>query len=224
MFSWLYAHSMTDLGTLLQGVGAMLTAIAVFVGFVFTVKQLKENERQEREHRRSQSLMAVTDVYRQFYQTDKLDQRARRDFEYEFFNEFAPVMEKSLVYPVDLNEVDKEKLVRVDALLNFFEHIAYLSENSDFLDIRDMDAMFSFWFRLMKAPTHVVLERYLLDGFESLQKRLDIKPQPVLLAAYGTLMEGEPNSLSEKFLVSSGVSENALFRGLSMTSRKVILD
>lgn len=104
-------------------------------------------------------------------------------------------MEKCLVYPDDLDEAEQNKLVRVDALLNFFEPIAYLSECEEFLRKDDMEPMFRFWFELMQMPTHAILERYLLRGFESLQQKLNIRPRPVLLAVYGTLMHGEMNEI-----------------------------
>lgn len=131
-------HSVQDVRILLQGIGAVLTAIFVFIG--------------------------------------SFDCRRRHDFECQFFAEFVPVMENWLVYPDDLEQAVQNKLVRVDAPINFFEHIAYLSECAEFLRKDGLESMFRFLFELMQTPTHAILERYLLRGLESLQQNLNIRP------------------------------------------------
>jgi len=54
---------------------------------------------------------------------DKLDQRARQDFEYEFFTKFAPAMEKSLAYRFRNSE-------RMRLVFSAFQYISWSCPDS----------------------------------------------------------------------------------------------
>src|SRR5690606_2368644 len=144
-----------------------------------------------REGKRVESIRWITDIGSRFYQFENIDEKLRQQFEFDFFEIFAPTMEKWLVYPKALNQHDKDVLTRIDALLNLFELICYVSDKDRYLHGSDRDAAFQYWFDdvIGRGDDHVILRLYLAFGFEHLRKRIRLKPPRNLIAVYGTLMK-----------------------------------
>lgn len=124
------------------------------------------------------------------YQFDKLGETQRRRFEHDFFDGYAPAMEKWLVYPERLDEREQTTLAEIDALLKFFELICDVSGKDLSLHTSDREAAFQYWFDdvLKRSEHHVLLRLYLRFGFEHLTKRVQLAPQANMIAVYGTLL------------------------------------
>lgn len=114
-----------------------------------------------------------------------------------------------LVYPEKLSTDEKIFVAKIDAFLNFFENVSYLSsKESELLEERDREAGFNYWFDVvMKKESHVILRRYLLQGFDKLCARLEVNPEAVYLAVYGTLMHEQDNPIRQEIrdkMISKG--------------------
>ena len=172
----------------LQGIGSLLTGLGVGAA----VLQWRLNQEAAARSRRLESIKKITELYERFYQIDKITTEERIDFEYNFSTIYAPVMERWLRDRDALGVHDCRTLAKVDALLNFFEHVAHLSSSANELLLpADREAAFDFWFTVMRRDSHVVLRRYLLHSFEHIQSITKFPRGPVYLAVYGTLMSGE---------------------------------
>ena len=107
-------------GAGLQGIGAILVPLVLIVGFLFTWSRLKDA-------RHDKAFDFYIAMFEKFYDLGHLDPGVRTDFEYSFFEEIAPLMEKYLVYPELITSGEMARLVAVDAFLNFFEIVAHAS-------------------------------------------------------------------------------------------------
>lgn len=171
-------QDLAHIGAFLQG----LAAILLVGGGLFAWHKYRAGKRVE-------SIKWLTEVGSRFYQFDKLGETQRRRFEYEFFETYAPAMEKWLVYPERLDERERALLAEIDALLNFFELICHVSANDRYLHGSDREAAFQYWFDdvIGRSERHVLLRLYLHFGFEHLASRVKFSTPRVLIAVYGTL-------------------------------------
>jgi gamma-glutamylcyclotransferase (GGCT)/AIG2-like uncharacterized protein YtfP len=172
-------QDLADIGTFLQG----LAGILLVLGGLFAWYRYKAAKRVE-------SIKWLTEIGSRFYQFDKLGEVQRRRFEYDFFEAYAPAMEKWLVYPDRLDDGEKATLAEIDALLNFFELICHVSGKDLYLHSSDRDAAFQYWFDdvIGGSDKHVFLRLYLQFGFEGLRERVKIGPPVNMIAVYGTLL------------------------------------
>jgi gamma-glutamylcyclotransferase (GGCT)/AIG2-like uncharacterized protein YtfP len=170
---------LAKIGAFLQGLAGML----LLAGGAFAWYRYRQGKRID-------SIRWLTETGSKFYQFDKLDDRLRQEFEYDFDSLFAPVMEKWLVYPKALTQHDKDVLTRIDALLNFFELVCYVSHKDRYLRRSDREATFQYWFDdVFCNDEHVLLRLYLQFGFEHLRKRIRLGAPQNCIAVYGTLMQ-----------------------------------
>jgi gamma-glutamylcyclotransferase (GGCT)/AIG2-like uncharacterized protein YtfP len=136
---------------------------------------------------REQSLRTAGEYASRFYGFAEITAQNRIDLEYNFFDRFAPAMEKYLLPVTRYSDEDKARLAEIDRLLNFFESVSFLKA-SEFITQADRDAVFNFWLRtVFRYETHVVLRKYLEHGFEALSREVQLPAQPHYLAVYGTL-------------------------------------
>lgn len=172
-----------------------MVPVILIVGFLFTWSQLKDS-------RHNQAFDFYIAMFERFYNFKHLDPEVRIDFEYQFFDKIAPLMEKWLVYPELITAGEMERFVAIDAFLNFFEIVAHASTDKRLLtSAAYRDVMFSYWFDLMTDDNHAILRRYLYLSFEAIRKRVGFAAdnpsgEPVFLAVYGTLMTGQANLLA----------------------------
>lgn len=171
-------QDLAHIGAFLEG----LAGILLVLGGLFAWHKYRAGKRVE-------SIKWLTEIGSRFYQLDKLGEVQRRRFEHEFFDAYAPAMEKWLVYPERLKEHEQTTLAEVDALLNFFELICHVSAKDRYLHSSDREAAFQYWFDevIRRSERHVVLRPYLQFGFEHLENRVKFPPARALLAVYGTL-------------------------------------
>lgn len=171
-------QDLADIGAFLEGLAGMLLVL----GGLFAWHKYKAGKRVE-------SIKWLTEIGSRFYQFDKLGEKQRRRFEHEFFDVYAPAMEKWLAYPERLDERDQATLAEIDALLNFFELICHVSAKDRYLHSSDREAAFQYWFDdvIRRSEHHAVLRLYLTFGFEHLANRIELAPPRALLAVYGTL-------------------------------------
>jgi gamma-glutamylcyclotransferase (GGCT)/AIG2-like uncharacterized protein YtfP len=171
-------QDLADIGAFLEG----LAGILLVLGGLFAWHKYKAGKRVE-------SIKWLTEIGSRFYQFDKLGEKQRRRFEHEFFEGYAPAMEKWLAYPERLSEREQGTLAEVDALLNFFELICHVSAKDRYLHRSDREAAFQYWFDdvIRRGERHVVLRLYLHFGFEHLTERVELAPPRALIAVYGTL-------------------------------------
>ena len=114
---------------------------------------------------------------------------ARNKLEYVYSTELAPVLQKRLTNrDIDLSDGEVKLLVELDNFLNVFEHTLYLKEQG-LVSGRDLNALFYYWFDIMKSPERGLLRRYLIDfGFNRIMKHLKLsKKDPQFIFFYGTL-------------------------------------
>jgi gamma-glutamylcyclotransferase (GGCT)/AIG2-like uncharacterized protein YtfP len=169
----------------------MLGPLVLAGGFYFTTRSFADA-------RRNRTFDFYLSFFEKFYDLSHLDRSVRIDFEYRFFDEIAPLMEKWLVYPEFITNKEMMKFVGIDALLNFFELVAHASNDRRFLGASKFrQIMFTYWFDMMKDDSHAILERYFSLSFETLRKRVGFFEKPVLLATYGTLMTGHDNPIPD---------------------------
>lgn len=183
---------LANIGTFLQGVAAVAIVLGGFFAWV-----------KYRQAKRIESIKWITDMGSHFYQFDKIDAQTRYDFEYEFFNTFAPAMEKWLVYPERMDAAEKWQLTCADSVLNFFELICHVSEKDCYLHQADREATFQYWFDdvIRHGQNHVLMRLYVQFGFENLRKRTGIPHQTsTYIAVYGTLMSGVTAQISDPVL------------------------
>ena len=193
---------------LLSGIGGIGTFISVLVAIRVARRGIRENREKADLDREIRSVNTVTELYERFYQMHLLSETDRIEFEYDFFEKWAPAMEKCLVYPHLLTDADKILLAHIDRLLNFFERVARLTElknqgsvlrKSEFVTKEEEESAFNHWFeRVMKDDHHAILRRYLLDGFEYPCALIELPESPVFVAVYGTLMAGQVNALGSE--------------------------
>ena len=186
---------LAKLGSFLQGMtGVLLTLGGAFAWYRY------------RQGKRTESIRWLTETGSKFYQFDRIDEQVRRDFEYNFDALFAPVMEKWLVYPKALDAREKEILTRIDALLNFFELVCYVSDKDRYLRSSDREATFQYWFDdvICHSDDHVILRLYLQFGFEHLRKRVQLGAPRNCVAVYGTLMKS-----ADRHIVDPQLREDA---------------
>ena len=182
---------LAKLGSFLQGItGVLLTLGGAFAWYRY------------RQGKRTESIRWLTDTGSRFYQFEKIDERLRQEFEYDFYSLFAPVMEKWLVYPKALDQREKELLPRIDALLNFFELVCYVSDKDRYLRSSDREATFQYWFDdiMCRSDDHVLLRLYLQFGFEHLRLRIRLGAPRNYVAVYGTLMRSVAEQITNQEL------------------------
>ena len=149
--------------------------------------------------RRGQAFALYRSLLENFYRLGALDPEVRSDFEFKFFEDIAPLMEKRLVYPELLSDAERKRLVAIDAFLNYFEFAAKAGANALPGDGKqDEPLVLDHWFdAIMKGnPKCCILRRYLLIGFEHVLSRVGFERTPVHLAAYGTLMRGNASDFA----------------------------
>lgn len=182
---------LAKIGAFLQGVtGILLTLGGAFAWYRY------------RQGKRTESIRWLTETGSKFYQFDKIDERLRLEFEYDFYSLFAPIMEKWLVYPNALDQREKQQLSRIDALLNFFELVCYVSAKDRYLRSSDREATFQYWFDdiMCQSDEHVLLRLYLQFGFEHLRKRMALEAPQNCIAVYGTLMRSVADQITNREL------------------------
>jgi gamma-glutamylcyclotransferase (GGCT)/AIG2-like uncharacterized protein YtfP/GNAT superfamily N-acetyltransferase len=92
-----------------------------------------------------------------------------------------------------LTPAEWEKSHRIDRLLNFLEHICYLSRNGH-SRWRDCEAYFGYWLSLPCDPERGALRRYLVHfGYEHLARWAHVTNEEYVLV-YGTLLSAEGES------------------------------
>jgi gamma-glutamylcyclotransferase (GGCT)/AIG2-like uncharacterized protein YtfP len=197
-----FAHLLLRYAPLLSGIGGIGTFISVFIAILVAHRGFKESREKADLDREIRSVSTMTGLYERFYQMELLSETDRIEFEYDFFEKWAPAMEKYLVYPRLLTDAEKVLLGRIDRLLNFFERVARLTDLKNkeaVLRKEEEESVFNYWFeRIMKDDQHAVLQRYLTVGFEYISALTDLPKSPVYVATYGTLMTGQVNDLTNE--------------------------
>jgi gamma-glutamylcyclotransferase (GGCT)/AIG2-like uncharacterized protein YtfP len=203
-----FAHALLPYAPLLSGIGGIGTFISVLVAIFVARRGFQENREKADLDREIRSVNTMTSLYERFYQMDLLSETDRIEFEYDFFEKWAPAMEIFLVYPYLLTDAEKILLGRVDRLLNFFERVARLTElkikesvlrKSEFVTKEEEESVFNYWFgTVMKDDRHAILQRYLTIGFEYTCALIELPQSPVFVAVYGTLMTGQDNALAKE--------------------------
>jgi gamma-glutamylcyclotransferase (GGCT)/AIG2-like uncharacterized protein YtfP len=141
-------------------------------------------------------------VFSNFYLNERFDE-LRALFEYNFEMIVAPVMEKSIIYPELLTSTEITLLRKVDTLLNYFEYVLFLEKNR-FIERKYRNLIFSYWFTVMKQPSHVFLRDYLSYDFENLAAELNFPMKPKhYLAVYGTLSAEHGGPFAQEQLSSA---------------------
>jgi gamma-glutamylcyclotransferase (GGCT)/AIG2-like uncharacterized protein YtfP len=205
------AHLLLLYAPLLSGIGGIGTFISVLVAICVARRGFRENLKKADLDREIRSVNTVMSLYERFYQMHLLSEADRIELEYDFFEKWAPAMEKWLVYPDRLSNDDKLLLARIDRLLNFFERVARLTElkteesvlrKSEFVTKEEEESVFNYWFQVvMKDDSHAVLRRYLTHGFEYTYAIIGLPKSPLYVATYGTLMTGQVNTLTSEIKV-----------------------
>lgn len=139
--------------------------------------------------RRVEAARWLQGVFKDFYLSTQFKDVCRL-LEYDFDTIAGPLLERRITdrhVPVTPDEV--EILSQLDTLLNYFEHVLYL-ENESHLTERDRQAVFEYWFDIMGEDQRAGLRRYIARfGFERIAKVLNA-PNEDYIAVYGSLREG----------------------------------
>lgn len=133
------------------------TALIGLAAGVWTLLNNKRNRRAEAAH-------WVREIFRDFYLDERFDE-IKETMEYDYGGTLGPLLEQRLTNP-DL-PVDSEEthlLRQLDMFLNYFEHLLYLEEEGHFSK-RDQQAVFRYWFKLMRTPERAAVQRY-VDHYE----------------------------------------------------------
>lgn len=184
MFGW-SAEAWTAIANMLLAVGAILTGLLA----VRTYRKTKRDE----------AARWLQGMFQDFYLSGQFGD-VRRLLEYDYETAAAPLLERRLTNR-DIPSTPEEYRVleELDTLLNYFEQVLYL-QDEDHLSASDVEALFDYWFGIMRAPNRAALRRYAdCFGWERLARELYAKPREQAersqdgeyVAVYGSLMDGQ---------------------------------
>ncbi len=196
----------------MYGFWVSVVTVSAVIGAAWTLYLHKRNRLTERAEWQRE-------LFKYVYLNDKSN-GARNKLEYAYAQQLAPVLQKRLTNrDIDLNKEEVELLVELDNFLNVFEHTLYLKEKGVVSDA-DMDALFYYWFDIMKSEERGLLRRYVIDfGFKRIVKHLALsKDDPQYIFFYGTLKHsrawtklGDGNRIYE--FIEAGSVRHARARG-----------
>ncbi|WP_088346381.1 MULTISPECIES: gamma-glutamylcyclotransferase family protein [Rhodomicrobium] len=170
---------------IVRSIAAISLILSAIVGGIWALWLYTRQKRLERAKWQRQ---LFKDVYLNAKSSD-----ARNQLEYFFTEKMAPVLQKRLTNKeITLRDTEVTTLVQLDNFLNIFEHTLYLKEQG-FLSDSDLDALFYYWFDVMRSPERGLLRRYLMDfGFKKITKHLALtKGADEFVFFYGTLRDAE---------------------------------
>lgn len=128
-----------------------------------------------RDARRLEAARWMQQMYSDFYNTERFDE-LRLILEYTYDEELSFLVQKTLTdKDIALTRDEMRQLRLFDNFLNFFENILYLLEQKR-VQRKDVNALFDFWFGLMRGDKYGALRGYLAFGFERMARELDAKP------------------------------------------------
>jgi gamma-glutamylcyclotransferase (GGCT)/AIG2-like uncharacterized protein YtfP len=140
-----------------------------------------------------QSAEWIQGVFEKFQLGTEFDE-AKLMFDFRYRDVVEPMLAAMVAQGnAGLSEGEWERSHRIDRLLNYLEHICYLSQrgHSRWGDCR---AYFGYWLSLPCAPERGTLRRYLVHfGYEHLAEYVKATKGDYILV-YGTLLSSEPGS------------------------------
>lgn len=162
-----------------------------------------------RKAKRTEAARWIQGLFRDFYLEDKFNS-VRQVLEYDYAEKVAPLLTRRLTNrDIPISGDERAVLQELDMLLNYFEHVLYL-EAEGHVSTKDRDAIFDYWFEIMKAPERASLRRYAACfNFERVAEALGAGAHDYV-AVYGSLMEGLelPSSPDlDQYLVNDGPCE-----------------
>lgn len=165
-----------------QAFANIILAIAAVIGGVWALFNYQKSRRTAAAH-------WLHSLYKDFYFEERFA-AVRVQLEFHFTKHIEPLIERMNLAPEEeVDDKNVETLRNLDGFLNYFEYIAYLEKEKQ-LKRKDREALFQYWFDLIKSPEHSTLRRYLLQwGYENLVSIGKIQTDEYI-AVYGTLMRG----------------------------------
>ena len=112
-----------------------------------------------RKDRRAEAARWVREIFRDFYLDERFDE-IKSTIEYDYPETLEPLLEQRLTSPhLPVGAQEIRLLGQLDMFLNYFEHLLYLEEEGHFSE-RDQQAVFRYWFDLMRSPQRAAVQRY----------------------------------------------------------------
>lgn len=169
----------------ISAIAELIFALGVVGGGIWGVYTYKKSKRRD-------AAEWINDLFKDFYLNEQFED-IRRGLEYHYEEEIQLLIEGRLTERDReiklLEQKDIELLAQIDDLLNYFEHIAYLEEESH-IKAKDREAMFEYWFDLLNQPKFAAIRRYVSKfGFDRVADSLEA-PKEDYIMIYGTLMQG----------------------------------
>jgi gamma-glutamylcyclotransferase (GGCT)/AIG2-like uncharacterized protein YtfP len=188
-FLGLDADAWSALGHMLLGIGAVIGGGWAIYNY--------------RQSRRYEAATWLQGVYKDFYRADTLT-TVRQVLEYHYAETAGPLLSQRILdREVPTTDTEEVLLRELDTLLNYFEHVLYL-EDEHRLSQKDRQAVFEYWFNLMKQPEYASLRRYAARfSFERVARVLGAHKEEYV-AVYGSLLEG--HGLPDRPEFGSGLS------------------
>lgn len=128
------------------------TALIALAAGVWTLLNNKRN-------RRTEAARWVREIFRDFYLDERFD-AIKETMEYDYGRTLGPLLEQRLTNPdLPLDNEETDLLRQLDMFLNYFEHLLYLEGEGHFSE-RDQQAVFRYWFKLMRTPEREAVRLY----------------------------------------------------------------
>jgi gamma-glutamylcyclotransferase (GGCT)/AIG2-like uncharacterized protein YtfP len=169
------ADEWSAFGSVVLAVGAVCTALWA----VFNYRKAK----------RAEAARWLQGMFEHFYLSDQF-RNVRALLEYDYAEKVGALLERRLTNrDVPRTDEEQEILQEIDTLLNYFEQVLYLEDNGH-LSEEDREALFDYWFDVMRSRERGSLRRYCACfGWERLATRLNAQ-RFEYVAVYGSLMKG----------------------------------
>lgn len=144
-----------------SAVGQLLVALVAVAGGGWALYGYRES-------RRLEAARWLHGIFRDFYVDDRFDDVRWLLNSRTYEQDVVPLLTDRLENDRDFADDQRALLRQLDVLLNFFEHLLYL-ESERHLRMNDREALFGYWFTLMRSDDYELLQRYVRRfGYEYL--------------------------------------------------------